>query len=224
MLPRVTYWTQLSLLVQWKLPKVSSASFAVELADEIDPSRVQSATLYFETSEPGLKGQRLEAWEIFLSAPEDEVLVDNEEESDDFSDFRFRNLTWLFEKQSNGYTSIPAPSVIRPTDFKRHHHHRRRQSVDTIRIRPGRLADSVVPSRPGLVQVSLEISGSFAHWMAYKKRRPSMKKVVRTILVVCPKCDNLVDPIDVKKVRLGIGNDCANRLSIANSKGGGLED
>ncbi|VDD80387.1 unnamed protein product [Mesocestoides corti] len=181
--------------LQWKLPKVSSATFAVELADEIDPSRIQSALLQFETSDPLLKGERLEVWEVFLTSQD--VGEQNYHSSN-----RFNNLTWLFEKHRNqhpSYTSIPAPTVIRSSSLSSDRTEPEVYRTDAIRIRPGRVAEAIVPNFPGLVQVTLEISGTFFQWMYHKKRQPLMQKVVRTLLVVCPRCDSQVDPVDVKK-------------------------
>lgn len=115
---------------------------------------------------------------------------------------RYRNLTSLFEeKRSNvGYTTLPAPSVIRRNG------HRAAPSppplAETIQIRPGRIAEAVVPNLPGRVQVNLDISSSLAQWMSHKRRQPLLRKVVRSILVICPKCDSHVEPVDVRKVSL----------------------
>lgn len=110
----------------------------------------------------------------------------------------YNNLTWMFDRQPTGYTSLPAPAVIRGSLGSPAEHRR----TGSIRIRPDRLAETFVPSCPGLVQITFEISGSFAQWMSHRRRMPLMRKLIRSILVVCPKCSSHVDPVDVNKVRV----------------------
>lgn len=140
-----------------------------------------------------MKGQRLEVWEVFLTQQEaDEFLNDV---IDNPNTEKYNNLTQMFERKTNGYTSLPAPAVVRtsmePTE---------NVQTGSLRIRPGRLADTYVPNLPGLVQVTFEISGAFASWMSHKRRMPMMKKLIRSVIVVCPKCDSRLDPVDVNKV------------------------
>ncbi|VDM31939.1 unnamed protein product [Hydatigera taeniaeformis] len=180
--------------LHWRLPKVASSTFGIEMADDIDPSRIQSAFLRFETKNPMLKGQQLEVWEIFMSPRDQEEELTNES-ADRSSSEQYNNLTWMFERQSTGYTSLPAPAVIRGSLSSPIEHRR----TGSIRIRPGRLAETFVPSCPGLVQVTFEISGTFAQWMSHRRRMPLMRKLVRSLLVVCPQCSSHVDPVDVNK-------------------------
>ncbi|KAH9278228.1 Inhibin beta A chain [Echinococcus granulosus] len=180
--------------LHWRLPKVASATFGIEMADDIDPSRIQSAFLRFETKNPMLKGQHVEVWEIFMTPSEEEGKMTNAA-VDQPSLEQYNNLTWMFERQPTKYTSLPAPTVIRrslgsPMERRR---------TGSIRIRPGRLAETFVPSCPGLVQVTFEISGSFAQWMSHRRRMPLMRKLVRSLIVVCPDCSSHVDPVDVNK-------------------------
>ncbi|VDK37789.1 unnamed protein product [Taenia asiatica] len=180
--------------LHWKLPKVASATFGIEMADDVDPSRIKSAFLRFETKNPMLKGEQLEVWEIFMTSQEEEEQL-SKKAVEQPSLEHYNNLTWTLDRQSTGYTSLPAPAVIRGSLGSPAEHRR----TGSIRIRPGRLAETFVPSCPGLVQVTFEISGSFAQWMSHRRRMPLMRKLVRSILVVCPKCSSHVDPVDVNK-------------------------
>ncbi|KAM7534143.1 hypothetical protein Aperf_G00000114518 [Anoplocephala perfoliata] len=191
--------------LHWKLPKVSSATFGIDMADDIDPGRIQSALLQFETKNPLLKGQRLEVWEVFLTQEEEDELMNNDLDPSLLK--QYNNITWMFDRHPSGYTSLPAPAVIRGSLDSVLEPHR----SGSIRIREGRLAETHVPHRPGLVQITFEISGPLAQWMSHRQRMPMMRKLIRSIIVICPNCDSRTDPVDVNKGILEIRHRSAVR-------------
>lgn len=142
-----------------------------------------------------LKGQRLEVWEVFLTREEEDELTNNGLDPSLLK--QYNNLTWMFDRHPSGYTSLPAPAVIRGSLDSI----LEPQRSGSIRIREGRLSETYIPHRPGLVQITFEISGPLAQWMSHRQRMPMMRKLIRSVIVICPSCDSRTDPVDVNKVR-----------------------
>nr|CDS28737.1 tgf beta family [Hymenolepis microstoma] len=207
--------------LHWKLPKVSSATFGISMADDIGPARIQSAFLQFETRNPLLKGQRLEVWEVFLTQEDEDELINAAVGPDLLK--QYSNLTWMFDQTPTGYTSLPAPAVIRSSYDSIVHH----QRSGSLRIREGRLAETYVSHGKDAVQVTFDISGAFSQWLSHRHRMPMMRKLVRSIIVICPKCDSRTDPVEVDKGILEIRHrnvvkrtrrkaDAKNELTVEN--------
>lgn len=102
----------------------------------------------------------------------------------------------MFEQTPTGYTSLPAPAIIRGSYDPMVQHHR----SGSLRIREGRLAETYISHGKDAVQVTFDISGAFSQWMSHRHRMPMMRKLIRSIIVICPKCDSRTDPVEVDKV------------------------
>ncbi|VDL93621.1 unnamed protein product [Schistocephalus solidus] len=195
--------------LRFKWPGFSSAVFAVEVADTIYANGVKSARLQFETSEPSVKGKRMEVWELRpkLEAYNPLLVQPFVEES------RLARAAARMQVSANSsdLNSIPdayyeelgsSQQEIETEDTVRTRYGDAAQEFDK---RGNLLAATEVPSVAGRVGVTLYITGRFREWVAYRNRHPMLHKLIRTILVICPECDPESDPIDTRKKLKGSG-------------------
>nr|VZI10950.1 unnamed protein product [Spirometra erinaceieuropaei] len=191
----------------------SSAVFAVEVADTIYANGVKSARLQFETSEPSVKGKRLEVWELTPKLDSYSRLLVEPFIEDDFLARRANEMQ--LDGNSSSINSIPDAYY---EDFGGQHEVEANEDVDTaptlygdasleFEKRGSLLAVTEVPSVAGRVGVTLYITGRFREWVAHRNRHPMLPKLIRTILVVCQECNPESDPIDTRKGILEVIHD-----------------
>ncbi|VDN11986.1 unnamed protein product [Dibothriocephalus latus] len=163
-----------------------------------------SALAPVQTSDPTVKGKRLEVWELRPKwEPYNPLLVQPFIEKSLLA----REATSQLGGNTSDSNIIPdayyedfgaqQPEVEANAETARPPYGDAAQEFDK---RSNLLAVTEVPRVAGRVGTTLYITGRFREWVAYRNRHPMLPRLIRTILIVCLECDPDVDPIDTRKV------------------------